>query len=331
MGLTALILCFLSLDGFAQNNSDIVITHQETVDRAQIGLEKNRVRDQALLNALLQASQSMVPAQAYKANQALMEALLSRNVQNFVKDYRYIDQGFRGQSYRVELEVEPQWFLLKNKLTEWGIIPYKATPTLVIEPVEVGSSVKGTPSSQYWTQQLVGHLQSLGFSAQAIDSNQTAKNFAYQISMKLVRLNGQEAEAVFSWGDAKGQQRFQKTWSGSRPSQESLLAGMFAVFVVEHTMPKWFAQKGDQTQYFLILEGIKQYQDLQALKQSLEQQKNLVRSFQDYSYRADSVTLELRLASSLEALMQWLSAQQIGTKQLSIVDRENRTLRLRLQ
>lgn len=320
--LSLLILLGLSGNVYAQEAS------QETIEvsvveplneRDPIGSKKN-IQDQALVKALLKASQTICNPRIFEQNNVLLSAAFLENITSFINDYQYLEQKVEQNQYHLQLKVIPKWYYLKNKLTDWGCIGFASKPDLVIQPILINPEAKNvTQSAEFWTQKITQQLASLGMNTSSRSMD------AIVIESKIQKTTAKSIEIAFSFWDQKNQTRYERIYQNILHRDESLVAGFASLYLLETIMPIWFETQGSQSIFEVKFQTPANYKVLLDFIATLEAQKGIVQSVREKVLKQGAVILEVGLLSDQIHFFDFLSNLDVQGQRVRVIEQNGKS------
>lgn len=311
--------------GFAQEQESILVSHQATLDLANLVSSKKEAQEKAMIKALMIASQNIANPSLLSRNETLLFETFAQSPTSFIKDYTFVEQKTRGDQYLVRLQVEPKWYYLKNKLTDWGFLGFQSKPSLEVSNFMVDASAVSdvTSSVDYWTETFTRQLTSMGM---VVKEPQSSLVPHYTVQVKILRGQGKLVEFVYQISSDAQAAPLQHVFTAEKPMEENLMAGMLALEVIEHVMPIWFETQGNQRIYEVKLQNINQHVLLKNFKQMMTQQRGVIQSIEDKSYMAGAAVFQVRVLQDDLHFSSYLSGLQVDGRPIQVVGQSGRQI-----
>ncbi|MCB0272622.1 MAG: hypothetical protein KDD46_06390 [Bdellovibrionales bacterium] len=316
----------------SQEQETIQVRHQATIESSDDLMKaKEKVKQDALVKGLLQASQTLANPALITRNENILKARFSDMTASFIQDYQFIEQKMVGSQYNLEIKIDPKWYFLKNKLSDWGFAGFQSKPNLIVSPFALNQqeNQKITPSGDYWSSKTISYLKSMGMIALSQPTQNILSPFT--ITTKILRSGGKEVEFVYQVQDEQGQINQQFSESISKQFSEDEMAGLLALSMIEHVMPLWFEIAGNQRVYEVKLQNVHDFASWQEFKKVLASQRGVIQNVQDKKYMSGATVFLIHVLQESLNLSSYLSNLMVGAKKVTVVGQSGRQIIVELQ
>lgn len=317
----------------AQEGETIMVSHQAEIDQSDVLASKKKTYNDTLVKSLLMASQSVASPTILQKNSGLLKEKFSENPKSFIRDYQFVEQKTQGNVYVLKLKVEPKWYYLKNKLTDWGFLGFQSSPTLRIQPFIVDQNVdhKITVSGEYWSAKVSQHINNVGVRALPTEVAVASPSTGYVVQGKIIRSAGSQAEFAFLVSDQKTQKKHQFLITLDKKIGEEKISGLISLMLIENIMPIWFESQGNQRIYEVRLQNVQQFALQQEFKKVMQSKRGIVQDIVDKKYSKGSTTFQVKVLQETLNFASFLSSLTVSGKNIQVVEQKGRLIAIELQ